>query len=117
MVNISSYAILIGEQLQNSKLASCFSNREVGKQSIDQSSLLIHAQGEFEDQRDLLTNFLEIILSKMPVIEEVGIQQVIVHLNLEYTGQCNWELTPLQLSLLNKIKAVFTFTAYEGSLE
>ena len=53
----------------------------------------------------------------MPVIEEVGVQQIIVHLNLEYTGQCNWELTPLQLSLLNKIKAVFTFTAYERKLE
>ncbi len=117
MIRVSSYAILTGIYLAQSHLIDCFTSQEVDQKSINDDSMLIHAYERFDDQQEGLTNFLELIASKRPILDEAGVKKIVVHLDIEYVGQCNWELTPLQLALLHKIKAVFTFSAYEGNFD
>lgn len=50
----------------------------------------------------------------MLLLEKIGLEKIIVHVNLAYKDQCNWEMSPIQLTLLVKLKAVFTITAYEN---
>lgn len=113
MVDVSSYALLVGKWLIADQPLSYFADEEVSKKSINNNTALIHAHDQPDEQSDILTSFLEILLSKMPLLEETGLKKIIVHVNLAYEGQCNWELDLTQLTLLVKIKAVFTLTAYE----
>lgn len=113
MIRTSVYAILTGESLRKDKFTNWPQNYVIDFTSIDKGSILIHTHEFFDDQRELLTHFLLTLEDKLSEIERIGIGQITVHLNLAYSGQCNWELNSSQLSLLSKIRAIFTFTAYE----
>lgn len=113
MVSVSSYAFLSGERLSVNQALSYFTDEEVSQKSGDNNIVSINAHERLNEQGDLLTAFLEILSNKMLSLEKIGLEKIIVHVNLAYTNQCNWEMNPTQLTLLVKLKAVFTITAYE----
>lgn len=92
-----------------------FTDKEVGRKSDNHNTALIHAYKQPNDQGDILTSFLNTLSNKMLLLKKAGLERIVVHVNLAYTGQCNWEINPTQLMLLVKLEAAFTITAYEST--
>lgn len=66
-----------------------------------------------ENNIQYLTDFLKELLIIDDITKDFEVEKII-HINIEYITQCNFELNPLDIHLLNRLKASFSITCYKN---
>lgn len=114
MVNVSSYAILSGTELNINLLKNSFKDYSIGKDVVETRNFLVYAQNKAVGKNLPLYDFLQALSDKADSLKKMGVVEIDIYVNLEYLDQCNWELNREELSILNRIEATLSITAYRS---